>query len=122
MTSTRRQRRNHHHSGTPAAESDAVPCDPFAANGLPGGGNGDFIDLTVAVWQKQTTRQLSREDGREIIENMTGFFRILQEWDRAERTAKSTTKRVPVARTNNASGPADRRDSNPSHMVLSHSR
>lgn len=45
----------------------------------------DFIDQTLSIWQPLSKRQLSREDGREIIENMTGFFRILQEWDRADR-------------------------------------
>jgi hypothetical protein len=45
----------------------------------------DFIDETLAIWQPLSKRQLTREDGREIIENMTGFFRVLQEWDRADR-------------------------------------
>lgn len=53
------------------------------------GGSEDFIDQTLATWQPRTKRQLTREDGREIIENMTGFFRILLEWDRAERAAKN---------------------------------
>ena len=52
------------------------------------GAAGDFIDETVAIWQRRTERQLTREDGREMIENMTGFFRVLQEWDRAERARK----------------------------------
>jgi hypothetical protein len=45
----------------------------------------DFIDQTIAIWQPRSKRQLTREDGREIIENITGFFRVLQEWDRADR-------------------------------------
>jgi hypothetical protein len=49
---------------------------------------GDFIDQTIAIWQPRTKQQLTREDGREIIENMTGFFRILQEWDRVDRAKK----------------------------------
>lgn len=53
---------------------------------------GDFIDQTIAIWQPLTKRQLTREDGREIIENMTGFFRILQEWDRVDRAKKDTEK------------------------------
>jgi hypothetical protein len=53
---------------------------------------GDFIDQTIAIWQPRTKRQLTREDGREIIENMTGFFRILQEWDRVDRTKKDADK------------------------------
>jgi hypothetical protein len=48
---------------------------------------GDFIDQTIAIWQNRTDRRLTREDGREIIENITGFFTILQEWERKERTA-----------------------------------
>lgn len=52
-------------------------------------GRGDFIDQTLATWQPRAKRQLTREDGREIIENMTGFFRVLLEWDRAERAAKN---------------------------------
>jgi hypothetical protein len=52
----------------------------------------DFIDQTIAIWQPRTKRQLTREDGREIIENMTGFFRILQEWDRIDRAKKDTDK------------------------------
>lgn len=52
-------------------------------------GREDFIEQTLATWQPRTKRQLTREDGREIIENMTGFFRILREWDRAERAAKN---------------------------------
>jgi hypothetical protein len=31
-------------------------------------------------------------DGREIIENITGFFSILQEWDRQERTDERGTR------------------------------
>jgi hypothetical protein len=68
----------------------------------PGAGlteGGDFIDQTIAIWQKRTTRQLTREDGREIIENMTGFFRILQEWDRTERMAKQNARRSRTPRT-----------------------
>lgn len=47
--------------------------------------NVDPIERAVALWQKHSPRELTREDGREIVENMTGFFRLLQEWDRADR-------------------------------------
>jgi len=50
---------------------------------------GDLIDQTIAIWQPRTERRLTREDGREIIENITGFFTILQEWERKERAAQS---------------------------------
>ena len=36
------------------------------------------------VWQPRLGRDLSREDARQIAENVTGFFAILAEWSRAE--------------------------------------
>ncbi len=39
-----------------------------------------FIDRTLEVWQPRTSRALTREDARQIAENVTGFFRILLEW------------------------------------------
>jgi hypothetical protein len=53
----------------------------------------DLVDETLATWQRRTTRQLNREDGRQIIENMVGFFNILREWDDAERVRRLRTKR-----------------------------
>jgi hypothetical protein len=46
--------------------------------------NDDLIDRTRAVWQRRLGRDLSREDARQIAENVTGFFAILGEWSRAE--------------------------------------
>jgi len=48
---------------------------------------GALLDETIAIWQPRTSRPLTREDARQIIENMTGFFNVLREWDRAERAA-----------------------------------
>jgi hypothetical protein len=55
----------------------------------------DLIEETRVFWQSRTDRVLTREDGREIIENLTGFFRVLSEWDRVERarTKKTHTER-----------------------------
>lgn len=47
----------------------------------------DFLDETIAVWQPLTIRTLTREDAREIIENMTGFFTVLRELSEAKRRA-----------------------------------
>jgi hypothetical protein len=75
-------------NGVVADSVDVIPSDQSRSGAMPSAGGGDFIDETIAIWQKRTTRRLTREDGREIIENMTGFFRILLEWDRAERAAE----------------------------------
>jgi hypothetical protein len=45
--------------------------------------NDNLIDRTREVWKPRLGRDLSREDARQIAENVTGFFSILAEWSRA---------------------------------------
>jgi hypothetical protein len=92
MVSTLKHQKKSRNDGSPAADSSLAPYDHISSSIVADGENGDFIDQTVAIWQKHSGRQLNREDGREIIENMTGFFRVLQDWDNAERTAKNARK------------------------------
>jgi hypothetical protein len=83
-----RKHPRHSRDGALAADDHTMPCDQRADRGScteP----GDFIDQTIAIWQTRTERRLTREDGREIIENITGFFTILDEWERKERIGKS---------------------------------
>lgn len=49
-----------------------------------------FLDKTIAFWQPRTTRTLTKEDARQIIENATGFFRVLAEWDAKAKAARSS--------------------------------
>lgn len=37
------------------------------------------------VFQRCTDRQLTGEDTRQVLENLTGFFSVLHEWDQAGR-------------------------------------
>jgi hypothetical protein len=46
--------------------------------------NDDLIDRTIELWQPRLRRDLSREDARQIVENVSSFFGILAEWSRAE--------------------------------------
>lgn len=46
--------------------------------------NDNLIDRTIDLWQPRLRRELTREDARQIAENVTGFFSILAEWSRAE--------------------------------------
>ena len=46
--------------------------------------NDNLIGRTIETWQPRLDRDLSREDARQIVENVTGFFSILAEWARAE--------------------------------------
>jgi hypothetical protein len=49
-----------------------------------------LLDKTIELFQKRTDRNLTREDAREMIENVTGFFRILGEWNRAEQELRNS--------------------------------
>jgi hypothetical protein len=44
-----------------------------------------FLDETIAFWQPRSERALNREDAREIVENLTGFFELLREWEEDDR-------------------------------------
>ena len=46
--------------------------------------NDNLLHQTREVWKPRTGRDLSREDARQIIENVSGFFAVLIEWSRAE--------------------------------------
>lgn len=46
----------------------------------------DLIEHTLRVWQPYSRRELSGEDAVEIINNSTGFFRVLAEWSRQAKT------------------------------------
>jgi hypothetical protein len=60
----------------------------------PAGGEAQpLIDDTIDVWQPYTSRRLTREDARQITENVCGFFNVLLEWTRAERRPTSRSRR-----------------------------
>ena len=46
----------------------------------------ELLDETIGVWQPFSAQPLSR-DAREILVNVTGFFRILREWADEDRQA-----------------------------------
>ena len=55
--------------------------------------NDSLINQTIRVWQPRCPHSLSREDARQIVENVTGFFSILHEWSRAEAVAAANDNR-----------------------------
>ena len=62
--------------------------------------NDNLIDRTRQVWQPRIGRDLSREDARQIAENVTGFFDILAEWCRAETPVPANDTGKPTASPN----------------------
>ena len=59
--------------------------------------NDNLIDRTREVWQTRLERDLSREDARQIVENVTGFFALLAEWSRAEMPSPANDTGKPAA-------------------------
>jgi hypothetical protein len=59
---------------------------PAGSSALP----DSFLEATIEFWQPSAHRNLTREDAREIVENMTGFFSVLRQWREAERVAART--------------------------------
>ena len=45
----------------------------------------DIIEHTLTFWGKRRGEDLSREDAREMVANVAGFFQVLAEWDRKAR-------------------------------------
>jgi hypothetical protein len=41
----------------------------------------DFVKTTTHTWKAHTLRDLTGEEARQAIENITGFFRTLEQWD-----------------------------------------
>ena len=70
--------------------------------------NDNLIEQTRNLWQPRLGRDLSREDARQITENVTGFFALLAEWSRTEMpspandTGQPAAVRRPARRTMNA--------------------
>ena len=63
----------------------------------PPAANDNLIERTRQLWSPRFGRDLSREDARQIAENVTGFFAILAEWSRAERLATANDNNAHVA-------------------------
>jgi hypothetical protein len=52
-----------------------------------------FLDDTIEFWQPRIQRELSPEDARQIAENLSGFFKVLRDWEAAERQGSRDVSR-----------------------------
>ena len=55
---------------------------------------GKQIARTRQIWQPRLGRDLTDEDARQIMHNVTGFFGVLAEWSRAEKWPLPPTTRL----------------------------
>lgn len=46
--------------------------------------SSDLIRRTLEIWQPRTSRNLTEEDARKIIENTVEFLQLLRQWRRSE--------------------------------------
>jgi hypothetical protein len=63
----------------------------------------EFLDQTIEVWQPRSKRKLTRDDAREIARNMTGFFRVLKEWEHEDKAQRSPSKQDQPITTSSTS-------------------
>ncbi|PAP91797.1 hypothetical protein [Mesorhizobium wenxiniae] len=54
------------------------------------------IARTRQLWQSRIARDLTDEDARQIMHDVTGFFDVLAEWSRAERLAAANDAVAPA--------------------------
>ena len=57
---------------------------------------GKQIARMRQVWQPRLGRDLTGEDARRIMHNVTGFFGVLAEWSRAESLAAANDAAAPA--------------------------
>jgi hypothetical protein len=74
--------------------SELPPDEPSIA------ANDNLIDRTRTVWQPRIGRNLTDEDARQIVENVSGFFKILRDWSRVEIPAPANDTGKPVTSSN----------------------
>ena len=65
----------------------------------------DFLDKTIRVFQPRTSRVLTREDARQMVETASAFFRVLLEWDAASRSAAPLPTSPAVSEADTAPHP-----------------
>lgn len=69
-----------------SSESDSNPVKSYPSV--------DLIQHTIRVWEPRLGRRLTEEDARRILENVVGFFHVLETWSRDRRLIGSRKKRA----------------------------
>lgn len=46
----------------------------------------ELLDEAIRLYQPRAPRPLTRDDAREIVGNIAGFFSVVAEWERRART------------------------------------
>jgi hypothetical protein len=60
----------------------------------------DLVEQTIHLWRHRTGEAISREDAKEMMNNIAGFFRVLLEWDRKIYSKSHHQERIMVRHVN----------------------
>jgi len=60
----------------------------------------DAIEEIRAHWSKKAGKELTRQDAKEIIHNLSGVINLLDQWDRESREAKAKSSKEDTERKN----------------------
>ena len=74
-----------------STEPDALENGSNAVKSYP---SADLIQHTIRVWEPRLGRRLTEEDARRILENVVGFFHVLEAWSRERRVTGPRKKRT----------------------------
>ena len=74
-----------HHSRKQTAQSSVLQVQ----QAIP-----QLVDRTIEVFQGRSSKVLTREDARQITENVVGFFTTLMEWEANEQRTINKIKRA----------------------------
>jgi len=55
-----------------------------------------LIEETLRIWQGRYAQKLNKEQGREIIENITALFDLLAHWDQASPQGSHSSEKFEV--------------------------
>lgn len=64
-------------------DEESTACDDASASE-----KQQFIRETREFWEKRTGQPITEEDAREIIANVTGFFKVIAKWDNRAKENK----------------------------------
>ena len=57
---------------------------------------GTHIARTRQIWQPRLGRDLTDEDARQIMHDVSGFFSVLAEWSRIEKLSAANDTAAPA--------------------------
>ena len=55
----------------------------------------ELIEQTIMILESQNGGVTSQEDARQAVENISGFFQLLQDWDEADKESWESSSYTP---------------------------